>query len=117
MKQTFFVALLFGLSIASAQNFTRQDTLRGSITPERQWWDLNHYDLNVKVEPSKKYISGYNVVRYKVLKEDKTLQIDLQEPMKIESITQDGRKLKFTSEGNAHFIKLKKRQVPVSSMK
>ncbi len=112
MKQTFFVAFLFGLSIASAQNFTRQDTLRGSITQERQWWDLNHYDLNVKVEPSKKYIAGYNVVRYKVLKEDKTLQIDLQEPMKIETITQDGKKLNFTSEGNAHFIKLKKRQVP-----
>src|SRR6056297_2508108 len=112
MKQTLFVAFLFGLSIASAQNFTRQDTLRGSITPERQWWDLNHYDLNVKVEPSKKYISGYNVVRYKVLKEDKTLQIDLQEPLKIESITQDGKKLKFSSEGNAHFIKLKKKQVP-----
>ncbi|MHA7830762.1 MAG: M1 family metallopeptidase [Flagellimonas sp.] len=111
MKPIFFIAFLFGLNIASAQQFTRQDTLRGSITPEREWWDLNHYDLNVKVEPSKKYIAGYNVVRYKVLKEDKTLQIDLQEPMKIEAVTQDGKKLKFTSKGNAHFIKLKKRQI------
>jgi len=112
MKRIFVIISLFSLNIASAQEFTKQDSLRGSITPQREWWDLNHYDLNVTVEPSKKFISGYNVVRYKVLKEDKTLQIDLQEPMKIEAITQEGKKLRFTSEGNAHFVKLKKRQVP-----
>ncbi|AEM69165.1 Peptidase M1 membrane alanine aminopeptidase [Allomuricauda ruestringensis DSM 13258] len=112
MKQTFFLIFLLGLSIVSAQNFTKQDTLRGSITPEREWWDLNYYHLNVKVEPSNKFISGHNVVRYKVLEEAKILQIDLQEPMKIESITQDGKKLKYTSAGNAHFIKLKKKQIP-----
>ena len=22
---------------------TRQDSLRGSITPEREWWDLTYY--------------------------------------------------------------------------
>ncbi|WP_228235643.1 M1 family metallopeptidase [Allomuricauda sp. M10] len=96
----------------SAQNFTRQDTLRGSITPEREWWDLHYYDLNVKVDPSEKFLSGHNVVRYKVLKASNVLQIDLQEPMKISTITQEGKKLKFTSEGNAHFIHLKKKQVP-----
>ncbi|RIV42175.1 M1 family metallopeptidase [Flagellimonas pelagia] len=104
--------ILLVLGTTYAQNFTRQDTLRGSITPERAWWDLNYYDLNVKVDPSQKFLSGYNVVRYKVLKPSNVLQIDLQEPMKISTITQDGKKLKFTSEGNAHFIKLKKKQVP-----
>ena len=29
---------------------TRQDTLRGSITPEREWWDLTYYHLDIKVE-------------------------------------------------------------------
>jgi hypothetical protein len=84
MKQSFFlIALLLGAWSINAQNFTRQDTLRGSITPEREWWDLNYYDLNVKVEPSKKFISGHNIVRYKVLEQSKTLQIDLQAPMKM----------------------------------
>lgn len=106
------VALLLGTGKALAQNFTRQDTLRGSITPERAWWDLNYYDLNVKVEPDKKFISGYNVVRYKVMEPAKILQIDLQEPMKIESVTEEGKKLKVISEGNALFIHLKKKQVP-----
>ena len=48
------VLLLLGTSTIFGQNFTRQDTLRGSITPEREWWDLTYYDLNVKVEPDKK---------------------------------------------------------------
>ena len=31
---------------SDSQQFTRQDTLRGSITPERAWWDLNYYHLD-----------------------------------------------------------------------
>lgn len=113
MKQFLITAtFIVGILTANAQNFTRQDSLRGSITPEREWWDLNYYDLHVKVEPEKEFISGHNVVRYKVLEASDVLQIDLQEPMQIASITQDGKKLKFTSEGAAHFINLKKKQVP-----
>jgi len=115
MRQYIWMAaLLMGFGTSLAQNFTRQDTLRGSITPEREWWDLNYYHLDVKVDPDQKYLSGKNTVRYKVLKSAKVLQIDLQEPMKISSVTQDGKKLKVVSEGNAHFIHLRKKQVPGS---
>jgi len=89
---------------------TRQDSLRGSITPERGWWDLTYYHLDIKVNPDKKYISGSNTVGYKVIKSNKTMQIDLQEPMKITSVTSKGKKLKFSREGNAYFIQLKKKQ-------
>ena len=89
---------------------TRQDSLRGSITPEREWWDLTYYHLDIKVEPDKKFISGSNTVGYKVLKSNKTMQIDLQEPMKITSVISDGKPLKFNREGNAYFIELKAKQ-------
>ncbi len=89
---------------------TRQDTLRGSITSERSWWDLTYYHLDIKVQPEKKYISGSNTVGYKVLESKKLMQIDLQEPMKITSITSKGKKLKFFREGNAYFIKMNKKQ-------
>jgi len=89
---------------------TRQDTLRGSITPEREWWDLTYYHLDIKVEPDKKFISGSNTVGYKVLKSNKMMQIDLQEPMKITSVEADGKSLKFNREGNAYFIELKQKQ-------
>ena len=71
---------------------TRQDTLRGSITNERSWWDLTYYHLDIKVQPEKKYISGSNTVGYKVLESKKLMQIDLQEPMIITSITSKDKK-------------------------
>tara|TARA_B100001758_G_scaffold230266_1_gene225779 strand:+ start:34 stop:1689 length:1656 start_codon:yes stop_codon:yes gene_type:complete len=89
---------------------TRQDTLRGSITPEREWWDLTYYHLDIKVEPDKKFIVGSNTVGYKVLKSNKLMQIDLQEPMKITSVVADGKSLKFNRDGNAYFIELKQKQ-------
>ena len=87
-------------------DFTKQDTLRGSITPERVWWDLTYYHLNVKVEPDKKFISGKNTVQYKVLDTNTVMQIDLQPPMKITKVVQNEKELIFKSDGNAHFVKL-----------
>jgi aminopeptidase N len=89
---------------------TRQDTLRGSITAERSWWDLTYYHLDIKVEPDKKFISGSNTVYYKVLESNNTMQIDLQKPMNIKSITSKNKELNFTREGNVYFIELKHKQ-------
>lgn len=96
------------------QKFTRADTLRGSITPERAWWDLNHYHLAVEIFPESKSIKGSNTIRYRVLSEQQVLQIDLQEPLKITSILQEGEKLDFQREGAVHWVRLKKKQVPGS---
>lgn len=104
-------ALIFILCIwsvtALAQQFSRQDSLRGSITPQRAWWDLTHYHLDVEVFPEEKRIAGSNTIRYKVLEAHDILQVDLQSPLRITKVVQDGRQLDFTSEGNAHFIRLK----------
>ncbi|WP_420570965.1 M1 family metallopeptidase [Kordia sp.] len=96
---------------AFSQNFTKQDTLRGSITPERAWWDLTHYHLDIKVDPSEKTIAGSNTIQYTVLeKGQKTLQVDLQPPLQMTKAIQNGEELEITHDGNAHFIHLKKRQ-------
>ena len=89
---------------------SRQDSLRGSITTEREWWDLTYYHLDIEVNPDKKYIQGSNTVGYKVLRSHQIMQIDLQEPMKITSVEFEGKKLEFTREGNAYFIKIKSDQ-------
>jgi aminopeptidase N len=96
---------------AFGQKYNRQDTIRGAITPERVWWDLNHYDLSVDVYPDTQLIMGSNQMTYTVLEEGvDELQIDLQTPMELTSITQDGVALEVRQEGNAHFVKLKKKQ-------
>lgn len=91
--------------------YSRDDTLRGSITPERAWWDLTFYRLNVRVDPSSRSISGHNEVQYKVLEPKQVLQIDLQPPLRIDSVKQDGQILAAQQAGtNAYFIPLKKEQ-------
>ena len=110
MEKAFIILLLFVSISAFGQNFTEQDTLRGSITPEREWWDLKYYDLYVDVNPDQKFISGQNTIRYKVLKPNQILQVDLQPPLKIEKVTQDGKELKVKDNGNAHFVQLQKIQ-------
>nr|WP_281543316.1 M1 family metallopeptidase [Maribacter aestuarii] len=102
--------MFLSVSLVHAQNFTEQDTLRGSITPERAWWDLNYYHLDIEVKPDEKFITGSNTIRYKVLNEEQVLQVDLQPPLQIEKVTQDGKTLNFESKVNAHFVKLEKPQ-------
>lgn len=104
----FFILILS--SIAFSQTFTRMDSLRGMITPERSWWDLTYYHLQMDVDPENQYLSGMNTVQYKVLKEHDVLQLEMQEPMKITKIYQDGKLLTFKRDGYAHFIKLQKKQ-------
>ncbi len=111
MKNRIALAALFLTGTCMlAQQFTEQDTLRGSITGERAWWDLNYYHLDIEVKPEEKFISGSNTIRYKVLNEEQILQVDLQPPLKIEKVTQDGAELDFSSKTNAHFVKLQKPQ-------
>ena len=93
-----------------AEKFTHQDTLRGTITPEREWWDLTYYHLDINVDPETKTIQGKNTIHYKVLKKNTTLQVDLQPPLMIEKVLQDGKKLNVISDGNAHFVTLNKKQ-------
>ena len=94
--------------------FTRQDTLRGSITPERSWWDLTYYHLDIIVNPSDSTIYGTNTVYYRVLESKNIMQIDLQPPLVMISAMQNGEKLKIIHEGNAHFIHLNDNQIPGS---
>ena len=90
--------------------FTHQDTLRGSITPEREWWDLTYYHLDIKVNPETKTIAGKNTIQYTVLKPNQVLQIDLQEPLVLTKVTQNDKALEIKHDGNAHFVTLKDQQ-------
>jgi len=78
------------VSAQNTQIFTRADTIRGSNTPQRAWWDATYYDLHVKVNPADSSISGYNAITYRVLKPAREMQIDLQMPLVVDSIVQDG---------------------------
>ncbi|MBU1013047.1 MAG: M1 family metallopeptidase [Bacteroidetes bacterium] len=96
--------------LAQKTVFTRQDTLRGSITPERAWWDLTYYHLSLKVNPADSSFVGSNLIGYKVIESNQLMQIDLQPPMKITRVIQNGIEQKFEQDGNAWFVKLTDQQ-------
>ena len=109
-----FFVCCFSQAFSQNRSFTRQDTLRGSITEERKWWDLTYYHLDISVNPADSTIKGKNSVMYKVLEKNKVLQIDLQPPLRLYKALQNGKILKIEQEGNAHFIHLVAKQTPGS---
>lgn len=105
------IALAGASSVYAQEQFSRQDTLRGSITPERAWWDLSYYHLSASVNISDSSISGSNLIQYKVLDAHQTMQVDLQEPLNISRISQNDKALNFSREGSAFFFELEEEQV------
>ncbi len=87
---------------------SRQDKLRGSITPEREWWDVQHYHLAVEFFPETKKIKGTNTITFKTLKTGSKMQIDLQPPLAITKIIHGGSELKFEREGNVYWVSFAK---------
>ncbi|MGN7722174.1 M1 family metallopeptidase [Chitinophaga sp. 22620] len=111
MRRILPVFLATILSTAAySQQFTRQDTLRGTLTADRSWWDVTFYDLSVRVKPSEKSIEGTNVIRYRVLRPAQRLQIDLQSPLILDKAVQNGQELAVTKDGNAWFVTLQSPQ-------
>src|SRR5580658_5476654 len=92
---------------------THADTLRGSLTPERTWWDVQRYDITIRPDYLQKTTSGNDLITYKVVSRAQPgMQLDLQAPLHIDSILYDGRKrLEFTQEGNAWHVKTPRQSV------
>ncbi|MCB1023630.1 MAG: M1 family metallopeptidase [Acidobacteria bacterium] len=96
---------IFAQYTASKQdNATRQEFLRGSITPERVWWDLLHYDLSIEFFPGEKRIKGSNIISFRTRTPAVKMQIDLQEPLKITKVIHGKSELKFEREGNVYWV-------------
>ncbi len=84
--------------------YTRADTLRGSLRPERTCYDVTYYDLSVKIDTAKKTITGSNRIVFKAVEDFTTLQFDLFDSMKIISVTSGGTNLRYQREYNAVFV-------------
>lgn len=115
MSRSFsIIALLLGLATAACAQFDLQDSLRGSITPERAWWDLTYYHLDIAVDPAQRSIAGSNTIAYRVLEPAQRMQIDLQPPMRLTAAEQDGQALTWEQLGNVYYLQLQKEQIPGS---
>lgn len=113
---SFLIGFIFFWIGASAQVkkvvYTHADSLKGSITSQRAWWDVTYYDLHVKFNIPDSSVAGYNRMHYKVLMANKVMQVDLMQPMQIDSVLQNAQQCTWRRDGNAFFVNLVKEQVP-----
>ena len=84
--------------------FTRADTLRGSLRPERTCYDVHYYGLQLRVDTRKKMIRGEVEIAFTTVTDFQRLQIDLFENMTIDRIVMGGKELSYQREYNAVFV-------------
>ena len=110
MRKITLVASLLYFGIAASQNLfpkgetiKSEDSLKGSNTPYRDFWDVKKYELSVEPNFEKKTVSGSNTISFEITKDIKnpTFQIDLQQPMEYQFI---GLKKCFTPKRKGDFI-------------
>lgn len=128
MKRSYLFAGFLGIALsgylmpgAQAQNrpglkqYTRADTLRGTLTPERTWWDVQRYEIAFTPDFMAKTIAGSNEIAYKVVKPNNgniRMQIDLQDPLVIDSVLYNGRtRLTFEKKESVWLIKVPAQQL------
>ncbi len=86
------------------EKFTRKDSLRGTLSPERANYDVTFYNLDLKIDIENKYISGSNIIQFNVKNNLPVLQFDLFDNLKITKVEWNSKSLDFKREYNAVFV-------------
>jgi aminopeptidase N len=83
---------------------TRADVLRGEYGRYRANNDLLYYHLDVRIDPEKKSIAGKNTIRFKMLKDDTRIQLDLYANLNVDKILLGTTPLKYERELNTVWV-------------
>ncbi|UEG53933.1 M1 family metallopeptidase [Mucilaginibacter daejeonensis] len=89
------IKFLFALIICGATAQAKTKSLNADSADHRSWWDLRHYRISLTPNLEAKTIKGVNQVRFKALKANKILQLDLQQPMRITGVSMEAKPLPF----------------------
>ncbi|MFD0932272.1 M1 family metallopeptidase [Psychroflexus salinarum] len=116
MKQIYILLFIFCFSFTmqsqllsgDQDKFTRADTLRGSLRPERTSFDVLSYNLDIRLDPDKQYLSGFNKIKFKIIENTSRIQLDLFQNMKVDSIVYNNKILSYERDENAVFINFNK---------
>ncbi|MBL8002029.1 MAG: M1 family metallopeptidase [Flavobacteriales bacterium] len=100
------------------KTFTHADTLRGTIGPDRAWWNVTYYDVSVRPDIAKRSIQGVTAIAFVATAPGHRMQVDLQQPLVVDSVTWEvqayrngalaieDRPLRFDREGNIILVHL-----------
>lgn len=106
----FASGLVFGQFFEKDKVYTKQDTLKGSNTEFRNFWDVKKYDLSVEPDFAQKSIKGNNTISFEIIKDvtNPTFQIDLQQPMKADKVEASFPIANYQQDGDFIWIKTNK---------
>lgn len=116
MNKILVALFLCAGAFTSAQNLfpkvdttKREDTLKGSNTEFRNFWDVKKYELSVEPDFDKKTVQGKNKITFEITNDvsNPVFQIDLQQPMNFKFVNKDS-KLTATRDKDFIFIQAKK---------
>ena len=99
-----FLALAQGTPAPPLRPPTRADILRGAYSRYRANNDLLFYKLDVRIDPEKKFISGRNTIRFRMLEEDSRIQLDLYANLHVDKILMGSQSLKYEREINSVWV-------------
>ena len=88
----------------AASKPSRADVLRGDYGRYRANNDLLFYHLDVRVDPEKKLLSGKNTIRFRMLRDDTRIQLDLHEALNVDKILFEDVPLKYERDSGAVFV-------------
>jgi aminopeptidase N len=88
----------------SQWNFTREDTLLGSLNPMRNCYDVIFYRLNLDINPQTQTVKGSTEIHFIVTHATKRLQLDLNKQLGISAIWLNSQQLSFTRQFNSVFV-------------
>jgi aminopeptidase N len=106
----FVSGLAFGQFSEKDRVFTKQDTLKGSDTRFRNFWDVKKYDLSVEPDFATKSIKGSNIISFEITKDitNPTFQVDLQQPMKADQVEANFPMTNYKQDGDFIWINANK---------
>ncbi|MFN5024051.1 MAG: hypothetical protein ACK5EG_08390, partial [Chitinophagaceae bacterium] len=98
--------------------FKESDSLRGSLNKNRDWFDIQSYDISVIPNIDNKTIEGSVVWKAKAVKTSQNIQVDLQQPLIIDSVLiwtkNQWEKVSFQREGNIALVQHQK-NIPIQT--
>jgi len=92
------------IAAQTAASPSHANLLRGNYSELRANNDLLSYDLRVRVDPAKQFISGENTIRFRMLRDGTRIQLDLSETLKVEKILLGRTELKYERDSGAVFV-------------
>lgn len=114
MRPIVFLIAIAGLAATTAtaqlldpgvSPITRADSVRGTYSAYRSWWDVTHYNLNITPDIADKTLKGMNIITFKVLSDRQPImQLDLQEPLQLDSVLYQNKKLPIRRYEQAYLV-------------